>query len=104
MLISFQILLSIAAVISLALGFFQDFGPGRVEGEPPVNQVEGVAIIVAIFIVVCVFQLLPSPLRAHLIPNFKGHGWLPQRLAKGEAVPYSQRREGGAKHQGYPLR
>jgi Ca2+-transporting ATPase len=41
----------------LALGFFQDFGPGREPGEPPVDWVEGVAIIVAIFIVVRVCRL-----------------------------------------------
>ena len=41
----------------MALGFFQDFGPGREPGKPPVDWVEGVAIIVAIFIVVCVSQL-----------------------------------------------
>ncbi|KAI0671871.1 calcium-translocating P-type ATPase [Trametes maxima] len=48
------VLLSIAAVVSLALGFFQDFGTTRPEGEPPVDWVEGVAIIVAIAIVVLV--------------------------------------------------
>ncbi|KAF9644891.1 Ca-transporting ATPase, partial [Thelephora ganbajun] len=48
------IMLSVAAVISLALGFFQDSGPGRVPGNPPVDRVEGVAIIVAVFIVVMV--------------------------------------------------
>jgi Ca2+-transporting ATPase len=47
------ILLSIAAVISLALGLFQDFGTPRPPGEPPVDWVEGVAIMVAVFIVVC---------------------------------------------------
>jgi len=52
-----QILLSIAAVVSLALGFFQDFGPSRTPGQPPVDWVEGVAIIVAIFIVVAVGSL-----------------------------------------------
>lgn len=46
-------MLSIAAVVSLALGFFQDFGTPRPEGEPPVDWVEGVAIMVAILIVVC---------------------------------------------------
>ncbi|KAI0312928.1 hypothetical protein OF83DRAFT_1143615, partial [Amylostereum chailletii] len=51
------VLLSIAAVISLALGFFQDFGPARTPGEPPVDWVEGVAIIVAIMIVVMVGSL-----------------------------------------------
>ncbi|KAH9905078.1 calcium-translocating P-type ATPase [Fomitopsis serialis] len=48
------VLLSIAAVVSLALGFFQDFGTPRPAGEPPVDWVEGVAIIVAILIVVLV--------------------------------------------------
>ncbi|KAF9647966.1 calcium-translocating P-type ATPase [Thelephora ganbajun] len=51
------IMLSVAAVISLALGFFQDSGPGRVPGNPPVDRVEGVAIIVAVFIVVMVGSL-----------------------------------------------
>ena len=45
-------LLSIAAVVSLALGLFQDFGTPRPDGEPPVDWVEGVAIMVAILIVV----------------------------------------------------
>jgi P-type Ca2+ transporter type 2C len=48
------VLLAIAAVISLALGFFQDFGTPRDPGEPPVDWVEGVAIMVAILIVVCI--------------------------------------------------
>ncbi|KAH9481469.1 Calcium-transporting ATPase 2 [Psilocybe cubensis] len=48
------ILLSIAAAISLALGLFQDFGTPRKPGEPPVDWVEGVAIIIAISIVVIV--------------------------------------------------
>ncbi|KAI0787507.1 calcium-translocating P-type ATPase [Fomes fomentarius] len=51
------VLLSIAAVVSLALGFFQDFGTPRPEGEPPVDWVEGVAIMVAILIVVLVGSL-----------------------------------------------
>jgi P-type Ca2+ transporter type 2C len=46
--------LSVAAVISLALGFAQDFGTPRDDGEPPVDWVEGVAIMVAILIVVMV--------------------------------------------------
>lgn len=50
---SSQVLLSIAAAISLALGLFQDFGTPRTGDEPPVDWVEGVAIIVAIAIVVC---------------------------------------------------
>lgn len=48
-----QILLTIAAVVSLALGFFQDFGPSKPVG-PKVDWVEGVAIIIAILIVVLV--------------------------------------------------
>ncbi|KAF8896568.1 calcium-transporting ATPase [Infundibulicybe gibba] len=51
------ILLSIAAVISLALGLFQDFGTPRTNDEPPVDWVEGVAIMVAIAIVVIVGSL-----------------------------------------------
>ncbi|KAH9033383.1 calcium-translocating P-type ATPase [Lactarius pseudohatsudake] len=51
------VLLSIAAVVSLALGLFQDFGTHRPQGEPPVDWVEGVAIIVAILVVVAVGSL-----------------------------------------------
>ncbi|KAK7430778.1 plasma membrane calcium [Neonectria magnoliae] len=46
------ILLTIAAVVSLALGLYQTFGGEHEEGEPKVEWVEGVAIIVAIVIVV----------------------------------------------------
>jgi Ca2+-transporting ATPase len=42
------ILLTIAAVISLALGLYQTFGGEHEPGEPKVEWVEGVAIIVAI--------------------------------------------------------
>ena len=75
----------IAAVISLALGFFQDFGPGREPGKPPVDWVEGVAILVAIFIVVCGFQL-QFELYA-LTAIHKGDGGISQRLAEGATVP-----------------
>ncbi|KFA53171.1 hypothetical protein S40293_03137 [Stachybotrys chartarum IBT 40293] len=51
------ILLSIAAVISLAVGLYQTFGGEHEEGEPRVEWVEGVAIIVAIAIVVIVGSL-----------------------------------------------
>jgi hypothetical protein len=47
-----KVLLSIAAVVSLALGLFQDFGTPLPAGEPPVDWVEGVAIMVAVLIVV----------------------------------------------------
>jgi Ca2+-transporting ATPase len=48
------ILLTCAAVISLALGLYQTFGVKHEEGEPAVEWIEGVAIIVAIVIVVVV--------------------------------------------------
>lgn len=47
------ILLSVAAVISLSLGIYQSVSP-QPNGEAPVEWVEGVAIIVAILIVVIV--------------------------------------------------
>ena len=49
--------MSICAVVSLALGLFQDFGTTRPDGNPPVDWVEGVAIIVAVLIVVGVGSL-----------------------------------------------
>ena len=61
-----QVLLTIAAVVSLALGLFQDFGTkratfscggGQTCTEPPVDWVEGVAIMVAVVIVVVVGSL-----------------------------------------------
>ncbi|KAF3043840.1 hypothetical protein E8E11_005441 [Didymella keratinophila] len=48
------LLLTAAAVISLALGLYQTFGVSHTDGEPKVEWVEGVAIIVAIAIVVIV--------------------------------------------------
>ncbi|CAJ0541115.1 Ff.00g078890.m01.CDS01 [Fusarium sp. VM40] len=48
------ILLCIAAVVSLALGLYQTFGGSHEEGGAKVEWVEGVAIIVAITIVVVV--------------------------------------------------
>lgn len=51
------ILLTCAAVISLALGLYQTFGQDHPEGEPKVEWVEGVAIMVAIIIVVVVGAL-----------------------------------------------
>ena len=81
--------MSIAAVISLALGLFQDFGTPRPAGEPPVDWVEGVAIMVAIFIVVSIF---PCD-RSHVFDNVLGYGWLHQRLAKGKAISGPQRQK-----------
>jgi len=52
-----QIVLSIAAVVSLVLGLFQDFGRTRPKGEQSVDWVEGASILVAILIVVLVGSL-----------------------------------------------
>ena len=51
------ILLSIAAAISLAVGLYQTFGTKHDPEHPPIEWVEGVAIIVAIVIVVVVGSL-----------------------------------------------
>ncbi|KAK7538187.1 uncharacterized protein J3D65DRAFT_621249 [Phyllosticta citribraziliensis] len=51
------ILLTAAAVISLALGLYETFGGDHEDGKPKVEWVEGVAIIVAILIVVVVGAL-----------------------------------------------
>lgn len=51
------ILLSIAAAVSLAVGLYQTFGGEHKNGEPRVEWIEGVAIIVAILIVVIVGSL-----------------------------------------------
>ncbi|CAJ2505046.1 Uu.00g124400.m01.CDS01 [Anthostomella pinea] len=48
------ILLSVAAVVSLAIGLYQTFGAVHEPGNPGVEWIEGVAIIVAIVIVVLV--------------------------------------------------
>ena len=52
------LLLSAAAVISLALGLYETFGVHHKPGDPPaVDWVEGVAIVIAIVIVVLVGSL-----------------------------------------------
>ena len=51
------ILLSIAAAISLGVGLYQTFGTKHTAENPPIEWVEGVAIIVAIVIVVVVGSL-----------------------------------------------
>lgn len=48
------LLLTAAAIISLALGLYQTFGQKHAPGQPKVEWVEGVAIIIAILIVVFV--------------------------------------------------
>ncbi|PYH91164.1 plasma membrane calcium-transporting ATPase [Aspergillus ellipticus CBS 707.79] len=47
-------LLTGAAIISLALGLYQTFGTKHSSSDPPVEWVEGVAIIVAIIVIVLV--------------------------------------------------
>jgi Ca2+-transporting ATPase len=44
----------VAAVVSLALGLYQTFGVKHEPGTPSVEWVEGVAILIAILIVVVV--------------------------------------------------
>lgn len=51
------ILLSIAAIVSLAIGLYQTFGQKHEANNPGVEWIEGVAIIVAIVIVVLVGSL-----------------------------------------------
>ncbi|KAI3335663.1 hypothetical protein F4824DRAFT_153641 [Ustulina deusta] len=51
------ILLSVAAVVSLAIGLYQTFGQQHTANNPGVEWIEGVAIIVAIAIVVLVGSL-----------------------------------------------
>jgi len=51
------ILLTIAAAVSLALGLYQTFGGKHEGGEARVEWVEGVAILVAIILVVVVGTL-----------------------------------------------
>ncbi|OQO12120.1 hypothetical protein B0A48_02759 [Cryoendolithus antarcticus] len=48
------ILLTVAAIIALALGIYQAVGQPHPPGEPSVEWVEGVAIMVAVFVVVVV--------------------------------------------------
>nr|OQO26665.1 hypothetical protein B0A51_04142 [Rachicladosporium sp. CCFEE 5018] len=52
------ILLTVAAIISLALGLYEVFGVDHPEGSPPpIDYVEGLAICIAIIIVVLVVSL-----------------------------------------------
>jgi Ca2+-transporting ATPase len=51
------ILLIIAAIVSLGLGLYEDFGSKEVTDQPKIRWVEGVAILVAILIVVLVGSL-----------------------------------------------
>ncbi|KAF4626756.1 hypothetical protein G7Y89_g11402 [Cudoniella acicularis] len=48
------ILLSVAAIISLAIGLYQTFGTVHTPQNPPLEWIEGVAIIVAIVVIVIV--------------------------------------------------
>jgi P-type Ca2+ transporter type 2C len=48
------IFLTAAAVVSLAVGFYQAFGTVHTPSNPPIEWVEGVAIVTAIVIIVLV--------------------------------------------------
>lgn len=82
--------MSIAAVVSLALGLFQDLGTTLPAGQPPVDWVEGVAIIIAILIVVG-HLLVHLPSVVTVVPGYR---WLSQRLAKRTPVRETQPKEG----------
>ncbi|ORX83171.1 calcium-translocating P-type ATPase [Anaeromyces robustus] len=48
-----MIILSIAAIVSLSIGLYEDFGPGSENNdEPKVHWIEGVAILISVFIVI----------------------------------------------------
>jgi len=48
-----MIILSIAAIVSLSIGLYEDFGPGNEKNdEPKVHWIEGVAILISVFIVI----------------------------------------------------
>jgi len=48
-----MIILSVAAIVSLSIGLYEDFGPGSENNdEPKVHWIEGVAILVSVFIVI----------------------------------------------------
>ncbi|OUM57741.1 hypothetical protein PIROE2DRAFT_21450 [Piromyces sp. E2] len=52
-----MIILSIAAIVSLSIGLYEDFGPNacdpdKEECEPKVHWIEGVAILISVFIVI----------------------------------------------------
>jgi Ca2+-transporting ATPase len=48
------ILLTVAAIISLGIGLYQTFGTAHTATNPPIEWIEGVAIIVAIVVIVAV--------------------------------------------------
>ena len=87
---------SMAAVVSLALGLFQDFGTSLPAGDPPVDWVEGVAIIIATLIVVSRLRISDVS-TLHYDPD---HRWLSWRLAKGTPVRGAQSKEGRAYRNG----
>lgn len=47
-----MIILSIAAIVSLSVGLYEDFGPNADPNEPKVHWIEGVAILISVFIVI----------------------------------------------------
>lgn len=51
------LILIVAAIVSFGLGLYQDFGPSHDPNEPRVNWVEGLAIMIAVVIVVLVSSI-----------------------------------------------
>jgi P-type Ca2+ transporter type 2C len=87
-------LLSIAAAISLALGLFQGFRPSRNPNDPPVDWVEGVAIMVAIGIIVSIvftmsFQVTRHPILQLIVSSL--NDWQKKRQIKAPCEQKYQR-------------
>ncbi|KAH9021978.1 Ca-transporting ATPase [Lactarius hengduanensis] len=79
------VLLSIAAVVSLALGLFQDFRTTHPQGDHPVDWVEGVAIIAAVLVVITLGSLNDWQKEKHFQAlNEKKEGRLARVIRDGE--------------------
>ncbi|KAH6690682.1 calcium-translocating P-type ATPase [Plectosphaerella plurivora] len=83
-------LLTAAAVVSLAIGIYQSVGQPHKEGEPKVEWVEGVAIVVAIAIVVIVGSLNDySKERQFVKLNRKKQDRLVKAIRSGKTIEVS---------------
>ncbi|KAH9024004.1 calcium-translocating P-type ATPase [Lactarius deliciosus] len=79
------VLLLIAAVVSLALGFFQDIRTTHHDGDPPFDCVEGVAIIAVVLVVIAVGSLNDwQKERQYQVLNEKKEGRLAKVIRDGE--------------------
>jgi hypothetical protein len=67
-------------IISLALGLFQDFSTPRKNDKPPVDWVEGVAIVIAMTVAISGLPLYAKCKPFIAVPV--GHFWICQQ-AKG---------------------